>query len=164
MSDRGDWHVIYDFPCPSFAMIMESYLCSGITIGLDNITWCFLYKLQKGDIIFHKGIDLAHMEEAVPQSPWHVRIYLCYHILGNLGCRLGYINRDPQAYIPAVVGRGHGDEGNIDVHAPSLHKQGDLREEDGCIVRPAFLDGGTCVRADEQCLVAELFSILLIRI
>ena len=31
------WYVIYNFPCPSFAMISKSNLCFGITIGLGKI-------------------------------------------------------------------------------------------------------------------------------
>ena len=64
----------------------------------------------------HQDVEVKNVDEAVAQSPRHLRVYLGDHQAG-IGCsRLDDVYRDPQAAAAQLIGQADLDQSHVDGH------------------------------------------------
>jgi len=123
------------------------------------------FLLRRGDGHLHFGqevvhfdyiVNLAHVDEAVAQGARHVRVDLGDDELGALGGGLGHADLGAIRAVAIAVGRRHLDERHINGQPPALEQAGNLRQEDGCEVRPPGVHCLADAGADEERVDAQV--------
>ena len=101
-------------------------------------------------------VDVVDVDEALAQRARHRPIELDDNGLRGPDGGVHGLDAGPERAEPVSVGRRRVDEHRIERHGPALEQSRHVRQEDGHVVGPSLVHGGTGVRADEQRPMSEM--------
>ena len=99
------------------------------------------------------------MDEAIAHGAGHLGVDLCDQQVGALGGGLGVVAGNTKAAVAVLIGGAQVQQHYIGMQV-GAEQLGDLAEEYGGKVAPAFLDGLTGAAAQKQAVVAEVLGVL----